>query len=197
MWARSDAFLGFLREEAVAGRRLKESARGDGVRIAVTGNGVMLHCKTYLLFRFDRRGSFVSVFRVFSRSHLLFRRYGFPSRLFACSLRHAYACHLSPGGRFWDGQNKTAVRDFRTAVLSVCFTKFCALTGVCFLPGKDYFLPVEPKPPAPRAVSESVSLSSKSTARNGVMTIWAMRSPFSSVAGSDEWLWSATMISPR
>ena len=65
----------------------------------MTGNGVMLHCKTYLLFRFDRRGSFVSVFRVFSQSHLLSAVTVFrPGFSLAPSVAHTRATSLPEGG---------------------------------------------------------------------------------------------------
>jgi len=38
-------------------------------------------------------------------------------------------------------------------------------------------MPVEPKPPSPRAESGRSSTSTKSHASTGVMTSWAMRSP--------------------
>ena len=49
-----------------------------------------------------------------------------------------------------------------------------------------YFEPVEPKPPSPRAVSESSSASSNTTGRYGVMTSCAMRSPCATVRASAE-----------
>ena len=68
------------------------------------------------------------------------------------------------------------------------------LAGICH----DYqFLPVEPKPPAPRAVEESSFFSSNTAVMYGVMTSWAMRSPEFTVRASPEWLCSATITSPR
>ena len=48
----------------------------------------------------------------------------------------------------------------------------------------SYLVPVDPKPPAPRAVSSSSSVSSKVAAAYGVNTICAMRSPLSTVCAT-------------
>lgn len=53
---------------------------------------------------------------------------------------------------------------------------------------KHYFLPVEPKPPAPRSVSSKRSVSSNTAVTYGAMTSCAMRSPGAISCGSDEWL---------
>ena len=47
-----------------------------------------------------------------------------------------------------------------------------------------HFVPVEPKPPAPRTVSESISASTNCAVRKGVRIICAMRSPGSTVWGT-------------
>ena len=49
----------------------------------------------------------------------------------------------------------------------------------------NYLLPVEPNPPVPRTVSDSSSTSSKSTFKNGAITIWAIRSLGSTTLASD------------
>lgn len=57
--------------------------------------------------------------------------------------------------------------------------------------------PVEPNPPAPRWVSESSSTCSQATCRYSATTIWAMRSPGSTVKGSPLRLARMTFTSPR
>ena len=57
--------------------------------------------------------------------------------------------------------------------------------------------PVEPNPPAPRWVSESSSTCCHATCRYSATTIWAMRSPGSTVKGWSLRLARMTFTSPR
>jgi len=59
------------------------------------------------------------------------------------------------------------------------------------------YLPVEPKPPAPRAVSSRVSTSSMAACSCLAITSWAMRSPRRMTNGSWPWLIRMTPTSPR
>jgi hypothetical protein len=59
------------------------------------------------------------------------------------------------------------------------------------------FVPVDPKPPAPRAVSSSVSTTSHITVSCLAITICAMRMPGSTVNGSALKFTRITLISPR
>ena len=60
-----------------------------------------------------------------------------------------------------------------------------------------HFVPVEPKPPSPRTVSDRVSDSTNRAVRNGVRIICAMRSPGSIVCGAALSLRRGTKNSPR
>ncbi len=62
---------------------------------------------------------------------------------------------------------------------------------------KHHIAPVEPKPPSPRRVSESVSASMNFALRKGVTISCAMRSPGSMVWGVRPWLCMGTNHSPR
>ena len=61
----------------------------------------------------------------------------------------------------------------------------------------QFFVPVDPNPPAPRTVSLSSSLSINSTDRNGRITSWAILSCGSMVRSTSLSLESATEICPR
>lgn len=113
---------GFLREEAVASRRLKESARSEGttvvakkgrggVAMMVSGACAGTCCEERTrggnawigAGKCARRGIVIVINRNLSLYRLFvvigFYRHTFPPRLYAGFLRHAYACHLPPGGR--------------------------------------------------------------------------------------------------
>lgn len=60
-----------------------------------------------------------------------------------------------------------------------------------------HFVPVEPNPPAPRAVSVSASHTLNAARYTGAITSCAMRSPGSTRASAPLWLCSATITSPR
>lgn len=72
----------------------------------------------------------------------------------------------------------------------------CELNYQVLIVVKVYLLPVEPKPPSPRTVSDRVSHSEKSAFKKGAITSCAMRSPHLTVAGISEWLCNATITSP-
>ncbi len=59
------------------------------------------------------------------------------------------------------------------------------------------YLPVEPKPPAPRSVLSSSSASRTVTRTMSATTNWAMRMPRVTSNGAPPWLMSSTETSPR
>jgi hypothetical protein len=61
----------------------------------------------------------------------------------------------------------------------------------------DYFVPVWPKPPAPRSVSSRASTACQTTVSWRAITIWQMRSPCSIVCGSLLRFTIITPMSPR
>src|SRR5215212_1650807 len=68
----------------------------------------------------------------------------------------------------------------------------------CVMARRTRYRPLDPKPPAPRAVSSSASTSTSSADANGVTTSCAMRSPGStSKAASRSVFSSSTRTSPR
>ena len=72
-----------------------------------------------------------------------------------------------------------------------------AENGICAADTSAAYLPVEPKPPAPRTVSESVSDASHSTRSCRATTICAIRSPGFISKGVSERFTRMTLISPR
>ena len=129
------------------------------------------------------------------------------SRLFRAKVR--ILLHYS--GKADYANKRTPLRNALRAILkNIERYRFCRLCLLSFFHPKQirrdpppsefeyyYFVPVEPKPPVPRSVSERLSASSNSTRKNGVMTSWAILSPSSISCFSVEWLCRATMISPR
>ena len=64
-----------------------------------------------------------------------------------------------------------------TACIKISFQLFTPTINKKDLFNLNYFFPVEPKPPSPRTVSDSSSVSQNSAAKNGAITSCAIRSP--------------------